>query len=887
MSKKTILFLFFIMFFFLVANSLAVEKATEPIPADGATGVSEDYAIYLRWTAGDSAESHDVYLGTDETAVTNATTASDEFMDNKSRPSYAFMDFNDNTMYYWRIDEVTAATTVKGDVWSFKTYNNGPIAWYKFDETSGIAVTDSSDNGFDTVIIGDTTPYWNLDGALGGCLEGDGQWTGMCIDVPSGIFSTISTQATIAWWIELTANTVGGAFFTGSNGVENVLKSGPYPHKDTEEVIDDWYQTWSVGSDATNWWWGYGDEAIYEWHHMAIVYDEAAGSKKLYFNGEVKGTAAIVAGDSIANVDAFRLFSRSTTANAAWDVYKGKMDDIRIYDKALNANEIITLVNPVDLNGDKSVDLRDLAIMVDDWLDSTGSVQSDLNSDNVVNFEDYAIWADNLFEGGNYYFDSVGGDDGNLGTSPEEAWQSLSKFNSTTFLPGEKIYFKAGSQWNGGLTVHGSGTDAEPIIIDAYGDISNENNKPRFDGNGTVSAAISVTNVEYWEFNNLQATNLGVELGNWRKAVGISSSGFGQMNHIHFKNMYVHSVNGEDVFGGGAAFSMGASDPTGQPRVSFVNDLLIENCHIKSIDNCGIHGGGGSATPGEAQGTNHIIRGNYFEDMGGAAVIVIGADGCIVENNVVNGCMKRYGSCAMWPWGAFNTIFQYNEVYGCDDRGDGESFDSDYHSTGSIFQYNYSHDNPGGFMRICNDNEDPVGNVGTIVRYNISINDGSSTDAIFPTWKRCDDVQIYNNIIYSPTGTVPLVDTSASGGDGAVWNWSNNIFYSNGTLRYDISDGSTNYWSNNCFYGTHQIPYLGFLWQNGTPSDAYKITSNPNFVSPTLSAPMGIDSLDGFKLQSGSPCIGAGTTITGNGGYDFWGNVLYNGVPDIGAHEKP
>ena len=50
---------------------------------------------------------------------------------------------------------------------------------------------------------------------------------------------------------------------------------------------------------------------------------------------------------------------------------------------------------------------------------------------------------------------------------------------------------------------------------------------------------------------------------------------------------------------------------------------------------------------------------------------------------------------------------------------------------------------------------------------------------------------------------------------------------------------------------------------------------------------MGINNLDGFKLQSGSPCIGAGTTITGNGGYDFWDNVLYNGSPDIGAHEKP
>jgi hypothetical protein len=104
-------------------------------------------------------------------------------------------------------------------------------------------------------------------------------------------------------------------------------------------------------------------------------------------------------------------------------------------------------------------------------------------------------------------------------------------------------------------------------------------------------------------------------------------------------------------------------------------------------------------------------------------------------------------------------------------------------------------------------------------------------------------------------------------------------------LRYDIADGSTNYWSNNCFYGTHQVK-SGWFWTNGTPSDANKITSNPNFVSPSLIAPMGIDNLDGFKLQSNSPCIGAGKVITGNGGYDFWGNILYNGNPDMGAEEK-
>ena len=92
-------------------------------------------------------------------------------------------------------------------------------------------------------------------------------------------------------------------------------------------------------------------------------------------------------------------------------------------------------------------------------------------------------------------------------------------------------------------------------------------------------------------------------------------------------------------------------------------------------------------------------------------------------------------------------------------------------------------------------------------------------------------------------------------------------------------------WSNNCFFGKFQTGR--YFFSTGTPTDATKITTDPQFVAlpvPPSSADAG--SADGFKLQSGSPCIGAGKVITGNGGYDFWGNVLYNGVPDIGAHER-
>ena len=102
------------------------ERASRPSPPNGATDVKQ--TPVLRWDAGYKAAKHNVYLGTDATAVANATTASagiyrgQQNLDVTSYlPSEAPLAWN--STYYWRIDEVNAADTWKGSVWSFTTAN--------------------------------------------------------------------------------------------------------------------------------------------------------------------------------------------------------------------------------------------------------------------------------------------------------------------------------------------------------------------------------------------------------------------------------------------------------------------------------------------------------------------------------------------------------------------------------------------------------------------------------------------------------------------------------------------------------------------------------------------------------------------------------------------
>ena len=112
-------------------------QAYSPSPADGA--VYLDTWINLTWSAGDTAVSHDVYLGDNLEDVNNGT--GDTFQINQTDtffvagfPGMAFPEgLVPGTTYYSRIDEVEAdGTKHKGDVWSFwippvKAYDPSPI----------------------------------------------------------------------------------------------------------------------------------------------------------------------------------------------------------------------------------------------------------------------------------------------------------------------------------------------------------------------------------------------------------------------------------------------------------------------------------------------------------------------------------------------------------------------------------------------------------------------------------------------------------------------------------------------------------------------------------------------------------------------------------------
>ena len=94
-------------------------QAFAPSPADGEIDTLQE--ITLSWEAGGEAESHRIYFGEDPNAVAEADTSSPLFMGSQTDLTFETAELEWNTTYYWRVDEVGATETWKGEVWSFTT----------------------------------------------------------------------------------------------------------------------------------------------------------------------------------------------------------------------------------------------------------------------------------------------------------------------------------------------------------------------------------------------------------------------------------------------------------------------------------------------------------------------------------------------------------------------------------------------------------------------------------------------------------------------------------------------------------------------------------------------------------------------------------------------
>ncbi len=541
-----------------------------------------------------------------------------------------------------------------------------------------------------------------------------------------------------------------------------------------------------------------------------------------------------------------------------------------------------------------------------------------------------------------YYISSLNGDNGKSGTSEEEAWETLDQLKKIELHPGDQVLLEKGSEFNGYIhlkNVHGT-ADA-PIKIGSYGTgerrpaihangqgiwyqsyggtVDNKNHR----SNGYVSSAVLLYDVDFVEVSGLELTNQSDDFEFFKGATvsaseidsrmdrtgvaGIAKDG-GTMEHIYLDDLYIHNVDGniEDKHMNNGGIQMNVLPPAEEASTGIAryHDVKITNCYVKDVSRAGICVGytyngsrfGGKEisdeTAKEYGHTDILIEGNYVQNAGNDGIVAMYAYRPLIQRNVADRAgadleiykPKEHSEfwqpfcAAIWPWKCKDAIFQYNEAFDTVESQDGQAWDIDS-SDGTVYRYNYSHNNGGGCLMVCLEEAYR----GTFC-YNISQNDLRGLIALDSNPK----ADIYNNVFYiggDLSSKLFMTENSYIPGKNSYTGAAelrNNIFYnvSSNKSAEEVIVQQARSFQNNIFYG-----YDGKTLPEGA------ITRDPKFADPgkaPASAALNIHQqsvYEGYKLLDGSPAINAGVLGERNAKYDFFGNQV-GAQPDIGVFES-
>ena len=516
------------------------------------------------------------------------------------------------------------------------------------------------------------------------------------------------------------------------------------------------------------------------------------------------------------------------------------------------------------------------------------------------------------------YYISPSGSDSNSGTSPEQAWQTIERVNSTTFAPGDSILFEGGQTFDGSIAfdANDSGTAGNPVAISSYGT-----------GKATIYSAyadgIYARNCAGLEVKNLKFTGSGRSDPN---------GGYGLVfvndldDNIKLEYISIDNVEVSDYFEIGVYIS-------GQNRSnSGFKDITITNCEIHDCGNIGINSGGWWPVDGRAHEDIYIADCVIYNISGipgrqphsGNGIVLAHVDGATVEfceayNNGWLCDASGGGPLGIWGWEADNFIIQFCESHhNKTSGGDGGGFDLDGGATNSIMQYNYSHDNEGCGYLICQ-----FGGAGifenNICRYNISENDCSGSRSPMGGihfWTAqgvgMRDIEVYNNTICLGSDSIGM-GIFVMSEDLYNVNIRNNIFLTTGGLPVvEVLGKATDkvtfqgncYWSSGedfiVKWGIRRIYNSLEEWRLETGQEMLRgqpvgLQVDPQLVYPngggTIGDPHLLDALIAYKLAGSSPLIDAGLDLEvlfniDSGPRDYYGTAIPSGVsPDIGAYE--
>jgi len=370
------------------------------------------------------------------------------------------------------------------------------------------------------------------------------------------------------------------------------------------------------------------------------------------------------------------------------------------------------------------------------------------------------LWAVPALAGTTYFIDSVGGSDGNDGTSSGTAWQSLTPVQSALnsgVAAGSQFLFKKGDTWTWAgscgvpmiqIPTGTQGTAGSPIVFGTYGSGA----APIFNGNSCASDGFrweghGTPGVAYITINGFEVDNCiyeGIYFHNYSNPTACSELGAGIPGILIENNMLNH--NGPGAFPGA----------TVGPNPANVGSFGPQYCCIavgttNGIDQCGHSYSGPAITAGPCDDSTTWRNGIMFSDEHGTVSGMCNTgvpDGVRILGNTVSNNGGHDAVVVQGDSGApqvnNNTVFQ------------------GVHELINFFTV-----------------------VGAVANGNTVYTSNNSSNAMAAFLLESDgnsgDVTITNNVVYeAPGSTAPLAGVDCAGVDPtrtAICNVYNNTFY--------------------------------------------------------------------------------------------------------------
>ncbi len=334
--------------------------------------------------------------------------------------------------------------------------------------------------------------------------------------------------------------------------------------------------------------------------------------------------------------------------------------------------------------------------------------------------------------GYSYHFNSVTGDNSNLGTK-EKPFKSLDFLNNIKLSNGDKILLSNGSTFFNTIEL----INEDGIEISNY-DSEGNSELPIINSKGKI-AAIFIENSSKIKISNVEITADGGGLNKYLHKKLKTDLRAGILYIVTDKKLHsgldILSVNIRDVFYEDPGYERNESEvrtPNGTKSYGWgirilnlsefgnLENISIKNSQFTNISHTAIRFIGKK----EKQFKNIEIFDNIVLRTGGPGMVFNSTRNLFARGNDINYSgsfddSRKWGrGSGLWTWGTSNAVISQNKFQNANGPADSAGCHIDFNCNDVIVENNLSRNNAGGFIEILGNNYN------CSYRNNISINDG-------------------------------------------------------------------------------------------------------------------------------------------------------------------